>query len=188
MPSTVGATLCRVCGALLAQAGGQNIAFSEGLPPWRIVVVAAEATPPRVGAHPRYRASFSLRLKAFLIDYVVGLLGIMIAVWIVSLFSQPLTLETLVYTIVGSLGLVVGLNQILLTYLHGQTIGKRALAIKLVTLDGTPLDVWRIIGRHVLGYLISAAPLGFGFLWALWDSDHMAWHDKLFLTSVIRME
>jgi len=62
------------------------------------------------------------------------------------------------------------------------------LAIRLVKLDGTPLEISRVINRHILGYLVSALPLGFGFLWALWDLDQMAWHDKLFSTSVIRIE
>jgi uncharacterized RDD family membrane protein YckC len=29
------------------------------------------------------------------------------------------------------------------------------------------------------GYLLSAGTFFLGFLWALWDSDELTWHDRL---------
>jgi len=33
--------------------------------------------------------------------------------------------------------------------------------------------------RRVLYVLLSAAPLGLGFLWACFDPDRLGWHDRM---------
>jgi uncharacterized RDD family membrane protein YckC len=39
--------------------------------------------------------------------------------------------------------------------------------------------------RGTVGYWISGFIFGLGYIWAAFDSDKEAWHDKLFDTSVI---
>lgn len=39
-----------------------------------------------------------------------------------------------------------------------------------------------------MGYLISAIPLGLGFIWILFDKHHQGWHDKLSKTLVIMQD
>lgn len=60
----------------------------------------------------------------------------------------------------------------------GQTLGKRALNQRLVNANGQPLTKMRAFGR-ILGTIISALPLGLGYLWAAWDSHKQTWHDKM---------
>ncbi len=36
-----------------------------------------------------------------------------------------------------------------------------------------------------LGYIVSALPLGLGFLWVMWDKRKQGWHDKIAGTVVI---
>lgn len=36
------------------------------------------------------------------------------------------------------------------------------------------------------GYIVSAIPLGLGYLWIGWDSKKQGWHDKLARTVVVR--
>lgn len=70
-------------------------------------------------------------------------------------------------------------------YTHGgQTLGKRMLNIRVVTLEGRPLG-WRQAFARVVGYVLSAMPLYLGYLWALWDRDGAALHDKLSGTRVV---
>ncbi len=66
----------------------------------------------------------------------------------------------------------------------GQTLGKLALKIKVVSIDGSPLN-WRKGILRSVGYLLSGAPLGLGFLWAIWDADKQAGHDKIAGTCVV---
>jgi uncharacterized RDD family membrane protein YckC len=177
----------RLLGTAAAQAEMAGAAFSERHPPLGNAATAVGASL-RLTTLAGQPAGFPFRLKAFLIDYIIGAVVVMIVIWSMSLFSPPLPLETLIYAALGGIALTTILNQIVLTCLRGQTIGKMMLAIKLVKRDGTPPAVSQVVGRYVLGYFISALPLGLGFLWSLWDSDQMAWHDKLFSTSVIRIE
>lgn len=66
----------------------------------------------------------------------------------------------------------------------GQTIGKRVMKIKVVSCDGSPLNWGKGLLRTV-GYVLSTIPFGFGFLWALWDPDKQAGHDKIAGTYVV---
>ena len=61
----------------------------------------------------------------------------------------------------------------------GQTVGKRALSVKVVDArTGTPIGVGRAIGRH-FAKILSAIPCFLGYLWMLWDPQKQTWHDKM---------
>lgn len=67
----------------------------------------------------------------------------------------------------------------------GQTIGKRALGIKVLdTSTGTPIGVGRAIGRH-FAKILSAIPCLLGYLWMLWDPNKQTWHDKIVRSYVV---
>ncbi|MFZ5764471.1 MAG: RDD family protein [Thermodesulfobacteriota bacterium] len=66
----------------------------------------------------------------------------------------------------------------------GQTLGKIFMAIAVVPEEGQPLSMATSFLRLV-GYLLSALPLGAGFFWAVLDKDRAAWHDRLAGTRVI---
>ncbi|MCY4147728.1 MAG: RDD family protein [Chloroflexi bacterium] len=70
---------------------------------------------------------------------------------------------------------------------NGQTPGKFALGIRVVKADGTPIgDVDAVI--RAIGYQVSAALFGLGYLWALVDRNNQTWHDKLARTYVVRSQ
>ena len=71
------------------------------------------------------------------------------------------------------------------TAVGGQTMGKMALGIRVVAEDGA-LDATRAI-RRTLAALLAIAPLGAGFLPALFDADRRALHDRLTHTRVVRL-
>jgi uncharacterized RDD family membrane protein YckC len=71
------------------------------------------------------------------------------------------------------------------TTVGGQSIGKMALGIKVIGQDEASVPVGRATVR-TLAYLVSALPLGAGFLAALLTADRLALHDRLAHTRVVR--
>lgn len=72
-------------------------------------------------------------------------------------------------------------------WLHGgQTLGMRAWHFKVVRNDGRPLH-WPDSLKRAAGALLSLAPAGAGFLWAMFDRDKLAWHDRLSGTRLVRV-
>jgi uncharacterized RDD family membrane protein YckC len=68
----------------------------------------------------------------------------------------------------------------------GQTLGKMAAGIKVVTAgSGSSLDLGRALLRTLV-WLILAVPAGLGFLTALLSSDHRGLHDRFARTRVVR--
>ena len=67
----------------------------------------------------------------------------------------------------------------------GQTIGKRALGIRVIDYrTGGPLGFGRGILRY-LGRILSSIPCLLGYFWMLWDREKQTWHDKLCSTVVV---
>jgi uncharacterized RDD family membrane protein YckC len=67
---------------------------------------------------------------------------------------------------------------------RGQTVGKMAMAIKVVRRDGHPLGVGTALLRLV-GYLFSTLPLFAGFLLIAFDRQRRGLHDRLADTLVV---
>ncbi len=68
--------------------------------------------------------------------------------------------------------------------INGQTPGKAVMGIRVVSRGQERLTAGRSFLRFV-GLLLSAFPLGAGFIWALFDRNRRAWHDLLAATEVI---
>ncbi len=83
--------------------------------------------------------------------------------------------------------LIAGGYLTLFTAAGGQTIGKMATGIRVVSMDQ---DVVRVpLGRAILRavvYFVSALPAGIGFLPALVGADRRAIHDRLADTRVVK--
>jgi uncharacterized RDD family membrane protein YckC len=61
----------------------------------------------------------------------------------------------------------------------GQTLGKKALGIRVIDLSrGGPIGPGRAFIRLV-GRLVSWLPIYLGYLWMLWDREKQTWHDKM---------
>jgi uncharacterized RDD family membrane protein YckC len=72
------------------------------------------------------------------------------------------------------------------TTLGGQTIGKMALGIRVVTSEDGPLDAARALRRTLAGVL-SSVTLGLGFVPALIGSERRALHDRVAGTRVVAL-
>jgi uncharacterized RDD family membrane protein YckC len=124
------------------------------------------------------RASFFRRFFAALLDGI--LLGIVTTV-----------LQAVVGRSFGGLvSLAVGIAYY--GYLEGspsgQTIGKRALGIRVIDLKaGGPIGFSRGVIRY-FSRILSAIPLLLGYFWMLWDAEKQTWHDKLAGSVVVPVE
>lgn len=66
----------------------------------------------------------------------------------------------------------------------GQTVGMRAWRLKLVTTMGERVGL-KAASLRLLAALLSIAPAGLGYFWALIDREGRTWHDRLSGTRVI---
>jgi uncharacterized RDD family membrane protein YckC len=68
----------------------------------------------------------------------------------------------------------------------GQTLGMRAWRLRVQRLDGRPITLWQALLRF-LAAIPSWAVFGLGFLWMLVDKDHMAVHDRISESVIVRL-
>jgi uncharacterized RDD family membrane protein YckC len=71
-------------------------------------------------------------------------------------------------------------------YYKQSSPGKMIFDSKIVDAKtGGKMTTGQIVGRY-FAYVISAIPLGLGFIWIAFDKKKQGWHDKLAGTVVIR--
>ena len=70
-------------------------------------------------------------------------------------------------------------------YGKGQTLGMRALKIKVVKTDGSQLDLVGAFLRYI-GLVVSCAAIFIGVIWAAFDANKQGWHDKIASTYVVK--
>jgi uncharacterized RDD family membrane protein YckC len=124
------------------------------------------------------RASFGRRLVAIIVDGL--LLGVVYGI-ARALFDQNGA---------SLVNLIVGIAYF--TYFEGgptgQTLGKRALGIRVIDFRaGGPLGYGRGFIRY-LGRFLSTIACLLGYLWMLWDKEKQTWHDKLASSVVVPVQ
>jgi uncharacterized RDD family membrane protein YckC len=67
----------------------------------------------------------------------------------------------------------------------GTTIGGIVVGLRIVRVDGRPIDFAVALVRSLASFF-SAAVLGLGFLWAGWTRDKQSWHDKIAGTVMVK--
>jgi uncharacterized RDD family membrane protein YckC len=73
----------------------------------------------------------------------------------------------------------------LFTVFGGATPGMRLRGLEVISFDGSAPGPAQLLWRS-FGYLVSAGTLLLGFLWALWDDDHLTWQDRISQTYIAR--
>ena len=66
----------------------------------------------------------------------------------------------------------------------GRTLGMQSWRLQLQDDHGQVPSVARASLRFVAS-LLSWLPLGLGFVWQLWDPQHLAWHDRISKTRLV---
>ena len=115
------------------------------------------------------RAGFWVRMGALLLD--VLLVG-----FATSVLHPLFHLHLLVLAIYGAV----------MWKLRGTTIGGIVFDLRVVRLDGRPMD-WETAIIRALSCFLSLAVAGLGFFWIAFDDAHQAWHDKIAGTVVVRV-
>ncbi|MBR6331925.1 MAG: RDD family protein [Dehalococcoidales bacterium] len=136
-------------------------------------------------------ASFWRRLGAFAVD--IALIGLVIRVLfprvedkLPKLTHRANWLFDIVFSFPALLNLFCeGCYLIYLWKNTGQTFGQKIFGIKVVKKDGSELTYVDAVVRYI-GYIISGAFIGIGYLWMIIDADNQGLHDKMANTIVIR--
>jgi uncharacterized RDD family membrane protein YckC len=72
-------------------------------------------------------------------------------------------------------------------WLHGgQTLGMRAWRLRLQRIDGGPITLWQALLRFMAA-IPSLAFAGLGLLWILVDREHLAVHDRISESMIVRL-
>ena len=132
--------------------------------------VPAVAPPAMVDLTLLPKATFAIRLGAFVLDLLLvlmtyGLLGL----------TRP-----------NRMLLLLLLYRVGLWTWMGTTIGGIICQLRVVRTDGAPLRLADALVRG-LSSVFSFAVLGIGYLWILRDADRQAWHDKIAGTFVVKV-
>jgi uncharacterized RDD family membrane protein YckC len=139
------------------------------IPPPVAMPVPPPAIPPLpVTAAPR--AGFWIRLAASALD------ALLVAVAILLLpdpWQPNFLLAYAIYCVV-------------LWTLKGATIGGIVCNLKVVRLDGRPVDGATALVRALGGFL-SLMVVGLGFIWVAFDDHRQSWHDKIAGTTVVQL-
>ncbi|MGH8289696.1 MAG: RDD family protein [Steroidobacteraceae bacterium] len=115
------------------------------------------------------RAGFWIRMLALLIDLI--LVGVALS-WVHHVGSEML--------------LLLATYGAIMWKLKGTTVGGIVCDLKVVRIDGGPLD-WGTAVVRALGCFLSLVVAGLGFIWIAVDREHQAWHDKIAGTVVVRV-
>lgn len=124
------------------------------------------------------RAGFRRRLCAAFIDGII--LGILDTALIVALHRSGHA-NAISQGRLDVIGFLIALvyYTMLEGGLSGQTVGKRAVGIRVVSYeDGGPIGYGNAFLRFFARY-VSALVLFLGYLWMIWDHEKQCWHDKL---------
>jgi uncharacterized RDD family membrane protein YckC/Tfp pilus assembly major pilin PilA len=179
------ASFCGSCGAKSGQGNSAPLATIGAPPP--VHAPAAQVT----GEPARY-AGFWRRVAASVIDSLVQfVLALIVVVAALFMTGDPDSAENSksadVLYYVGSWLL----GWLYFAWMHSSawqaTLGKRALGIKVVSLDGTRISFGRATGRY-FGYLLSGLILGIGYLMAAFTKRKQALHDMMSSTLVVSRE
>jgi uncharacterized RDD family membrane protein YckC len=136
---------------------------------------------------------FGRRFLAYLIDAILlsivgGCLGFGIGMVGAVAAQGSEDAATGINLVTQCLGLLIGAAyHVSFWATTGQTLGKMALGIKVISTDGSPVSWGRALLRY-LGYIVSGLVLALGFLWIAFDPQRQGWHDKIAGTYVVPKE
>lgn len=135
------------------------------------------------GDHPP--VGLARRLAAVFYDALIVFALIFIAAFVtVQLFGAPL--DRTARSVLQLAAVIIAYGYFVGFWTHGgQTIGMRAWKFRLVDSADRPVGV-SAATRRFLAAVLSWLCVGLGFLWALWDRDRCAWHDRLSRTHLRR--
>ncbi len=137
------------------------------------------ATPEISFALPPQVAPLQFRIMAGLVDSMAVLGSFALFTIVFALTAKSVVLDRSLALWAGGvlLTLFVGYRMLFFTF-GDQTPGMKYARIGLCSFsDENPTR--RQMRRRMWAMALSMAPLGLGYLWAIFDEDHMGWHDRI---------
>ena len=122
------------------------------------------------GAVEEQRAWFGRRVVAFLVDWFASVLVALLAFPQFPYGSNGSMLATLAVFVV---------EITVLTWLTGASFGQRLVRLRVVSIDGGRVPLWRVLVRTLLICLVIPA--------VVYDDDGRGVHDRLAHTRVVRV-
>ena len=119
---------------------------------------------------PEQRAWFVRRVIAFVIDWFASVLVALLAFPQFGYGTNASMLATL---------LIFALEVIVLTWLTGASFGQRIVGLRVVSIDGGRLPLWRVVVRTALILLVIPA--------VVYDDDGRGLHDRVAASRVVRV-
>ncbi len=174
-------------------------------PEWSSIVLTAQPAPEHVArvrvaeavestypiaplAHVPQTAAFGLRLMAGIVDSCIVLAGelafVAVSSLIINKMAENARLSSHLSPQIAAIGFVAVfavftlLYQTLFFTFSEATLGMRYARIGLCTFsDDNPTRGQ--MRRRIFAAVLSACPLGLGYLWAVLDEDGLGWHDRI---------
>jgi uncharacterized RDD family membrane protein YckC len=124
------------------------------------------------------RGGFWVRTGAYILDSIIAFIGGAIGYFVGSIVDASLGL--LLYYVIA-----IGYFVYFWSAGGGQTLGMKALNLKVVRTDGSQLTIMQAVIRYI-GVIVASIPLCIGLIWVAFDENKQGWHDKIAGTYVIR--
>jgi uncharacterized RDD family membrane protein YckC len=144
------------------------------------------------------KASFFSRFIAWLVDgFAMAVIAILLSLLLSGLAGVARGTDSfLLSAAAGTLGVMVWFAILILQFLYfgyywnksGQSIGMKLTGIKVIRQDGNLMSYIRAALRGTFGYWVSGLIFGLGYIWAAFDGEKEAWHDKIFDTWVVEAQ
>ena len=125
------------------------------------------------------------RLAAIIYDaLLVGALLFLATIPFIAIRSgEPVEIgDNMIYRLV--LAIVIYVFFVGFWSYSGRTLGMQSWRLQLQDDHGQVPSVARASLRFVAA-LLSWLPLGLGFVWQLWNPQHLAWHDRISKTRLV---
>ena len=170
IPFGMGAAALAACGGLRREGNGKAImapavvGSAAGLAP-------ANLEPPRMPGAVAPVEFISMPRAGFWLRTCATVLDVLLFVFVLIVTGPKALLLWLVY-------------HVAMWAWKGTTVGGIVVGIKLVRVDGRPVDVGVALVRAAAA-IFSALVLGLGFFWAGWDREKQSWHDKIAGTMMV---
>lgn len=133
-------------------------------------------------------AGFWIRFAAVFIDGLVcGVITVPLNIWFQVIMAQIGTNEAVIPLVIAIYVCMLLIPALYMIFMHGKygaTLGKKAVGIKVVMSDGSPITYGRATGRY-FAYLLSGLIIYIGYIMAGFDDEKRALHDRMCNTRVI---
>jgi uncharacterized RDD family membrane protein YckC len=160
----------------------QRVSIGSAAADWsgiRLDADSTRSTPAVSTAIPFKTAGLEDRLMAGIFDLslIVAAFAIFILVFVACTAHPPSGKPAWLAAGLVLAGFAALYQYLFFTYADA-TPGMRYAKIALCTFDDEN-PTRKAMGRRVWFAMLSAAPLGLGFLWACFDPERLSWHDRL---------